>query len=140
MAFDADLPRKRYHWPDEANERLRQLWMKGRSLKEIAAQMTDEFDHFFSVSMIGVRREVLGLPPRKVFARATPPKAKHKPIIPLEGEGGVSLIDLTSSQCRWPYADSTFCGAQKARGAYCAHHAERAFRAKQDEAAEAANG
>lgn len=47
--------------------------------------------------------------------------------------GGVSLLELTPSSCRWPVGDPAdedlkFCGAQCAQGdVYCRGHAEVAF-------------
>lgn len=47
--------------------------------------------------------------------------------------GGVSLLELTPTSCRWPVGDPSdgdlkFCGAQCAPGqVYCQAHAQRAF-------------
>lgn len=43
------------------------------------------------------------------------------------------LLDLNSSDCRWPLGDCMFCAAPKVRGAYCAEHAERAYKAQTDQ-------
>jgi GcrA cell cycle regulator len=48
------------------------------------------------------------------------------------GEGSVRMIDVERRHCRWPFGDPEtsafrFCGAPKAKGAYCAAHAERAY-------------
>ncbi len=45
---------------------------------------------------------------------------------------GVKLIDLQPHSCRWPIGDPqdpgfVFCGHRKAKGAYCGHHADRAY-------------
>lgn len=139
-------------WTKEAEARFSDLWMDGLSAYEISRVLTSEFDGVFSVYAVNCRRAKIGLPKRsKDLRKKDMPtgyqwqngrnRSGQKVRKPLRSDahigwhdvdtGGVSLIDLTSSQCRWPYADSTFCGAQKARGAYCAHHAERAFRPKE---------
>jgi len=55
-------------------------------------------------------------------------------VVPLHG--GVSLLDLKASSCRWPLGDPAsedfrFCGARVPQGeTYCACHAERAYPAR----------
>lgn len=46
----------------------------------------------------------------------------------------ISLIDLGPDQCKWPHGDPReagfgFCGAERSKGPYCAHHASKAFNA-----------
>ncbi len=38
------------------------------------------------------------------------------------GSGGIHLLDLRESTCRFPFDDKTFCGCAVAGGVYCAEH------------------
>lgn len=40
------------------------------------------------------------------------------------------LLQLNANDCRWPLGECMFCAAPKVRGAYCAEHAERAYKAQ----------
>lgn len=40
---------------------------------------------------------------------------------------GVSVLDVTNRECRWPIAHGLFCG-HPAQGRYCRHHTRRARR------------
>lgn len=56
-----------------------------------------------------------------------------RPLVdPEPAGGGVPLVGLKTRHCRWPLgvpgaADFGFCGAEMARGSYCADHGARAY-------------
>ena len=69
---------------------------------------------------------------RDVYEVAPEPRVAE--IVPLHG--GIALMDLKASSCRWPIGDPStdnfsFCGARTETGAtYCAAHCEVAFPAR----------
>ena len=49
-----------------------------------------------------------------------------------EGPGLATILTLRPFQCKWPIGegeDMTYCGRQRERGSYCAHHARIGFQA-----------
>ncbi len=66
---------------------------------------------------------------REVFEPAPQPRMAE--VVPLHG--GITLMDLKASTCRWPMGDPSgdnfsFCGQRAETGAtYCTAHAEVAF-------------
>ncbi|XWN32215.1 MAG: GcrA family cell cycle regulator [Devosia sp.] len=69
-----------------------------------------------------VEREVVAPPP---------PVLEEAAVVPIHG--GISLLDLSATSCRWPVgdpseADFRFCGAKTGAGdVYCSAHADLAF-------------
>lgn len=142
-------------WTKEAEARLKKLWMDDFSAYEISRRLTDEFAGVFSVYAVNGRRAKLKLPKRQADKRVKQmpvaytytsgrngSEEKHRKPLRSDADigwyetttGGVAVVDLEIDQCRWPLADGTFCGAHKTRGAYCAQHAEKAYKGKPDDA------
>lgn len=73
------------------------------------------------------RRGFEELSPSGKWHRKRREDQKAQAMAAVEQSGGtVPLIELTESMCRYPSgdgADIRFCGAPKARGSWCAHHA-----------------
>lgn len=139
-------------WTDAMNQMLRLRWSEKVSCRAIGNELG------VTKSAIIGRARRLGLArrssggmgddgirvPREPATRRTPfrqpPPASH-PIFdaitdlsPTAGDAlalHVSLLDLTSDQCRWPFGegrDTTFCGQPRVDGyPYCQCHAARAY-------------
>jgi GcrA cell cycle regulator len=124
-------------WTEEVINQLKQLWNEGKS--------TGEIGKILGVSKNAVvgKAHRLGLESRpspikrndtatetnikKDKPKKTPEHKKEKK------KDGVSLLELTSSTCRWPIgdpkdADFHFCGKEVVTGKnYCEKHMAEAF-------------
>lgn len=86
----------------------------------------------------GSRVMAVGSTVVKVVEREAPVVARAAEVVPLHG--GVTLLDLKTSSCRWPIGDPSddgfrFCGTRTQPGeTYCACHAELAYPARRSKA------
>jgi len=111
-------------WTEERVARLTELWTAGYSARSIAEQLG------------GVTRNA-------VIGRRRKREAGERPVreeIVLGPEGGVSILTLTTSTCRWPIGhpgeeNFRFCGARTRPGQpYCEAHSRMAYQAPSKEA------
>ncbi len=136
-------------WTRDRIERLTKLWNEGKTAEQVARELGD------GISRSAVLGKIyrMGLsdgrvsPPTKT---AAPPRARTTPKPPrvrsasvsssgagcdrLQETGRASLLTVSRHQCRWPIGDPrspafSFCGRSTVRGAYCAAHAQIAYRA-----------
>lgn len=137
-----DTPRAA--WTDERVAELRRLWAEGMEARQIAEALGGGAT---KNSVLG-KAHRLRLPGRdegatkpakpapapradkSINAKRSAPIRKRTsvppPSPPVEVTFMVPLIELTESMCKYPAgdgADIRFCGAPKARGSWCAHHA-----------------
>ena len=127
-------------WTEERVARLTELWTAGYSARNIAEQLGGVTRN----AVIG-KANRLGLSKptkssitrrRKREARETPPPEE----IVVGPEGGVSILTLTTSTCRWPLGHPgeetfRFCGARTKTGQpYCEAHCRMAYQAPSKEA------
>lgn len=111
-------------WTDERINSLRQLHSEGFTFSEIARALGTSRG-----SCIG-KADRLQLPERP---RPQAKKPTRRPHQPLSEVGRLHLLDIRDHHCRFPIGEPeqpgfAFCGAEKVRGAYCAHHADIAYR------------
>ena len=135
-------------WTDDRVHTLTRLWRDGLSASQIARALAGGVTRnavIGKVHRLGLsgrakpstptlrsRREAR---PRRPVRRgaaircpAPPPPAEPPPEF-----GSGSILSVRRGQCRWPIGDPLadgfcLCGAPAARGAYCAGHAEIAYR------------
>lgn len=142
-------------WTEARTERLKVLHASGMTCAEIAADLGGVSRNAVigKLSRLGLTSTRKAKPPARLACQrdlARPPRSnagpqvqainarKHEPDIANEVPVAerqadvaplhISLDDLTSTTCRWPYGDRapfTFCGCSAPEGkAYCApHHA-----------------
>lgn len=143
-------------WTDERLNRLRTLWLEGKTAAQIARDLSPGISR--SAVLGKVRR--MGLSVRRVAGRTrAPDTSRPQPREALAGQpmtsapgravpfgvhaspGGVAgratLGSVGRHACRWPLGDPltagfTLCGDRVARGAYCRPHAEIAYRPARD--------
>lgn len=130
-------------WPVEHDVVLTRLRAEGYSSSQIATELWREFRTTYSRNAVIGRASRLGLVCRKPAAAPRMPPAPRKPrdkivsrvsLPPQEpatlrcveiDPRHLSLIELESNDCRWPYGDGpfTFCGHPKFQdGPYCGAH------------------
>ena len=139
-------------WTDDRIERLKSLWLEGKTADEVARDLANGITR--SAVLGKVHR--MGLSAGRIARRsATPAKAPASPrlreprppgnapvVAPPEAAPEAGLATLRSvgrCECRWPYGepeapDFTLCGRPVSRGAFCAPHAARAYRPSPDTA------
>jgi GcrA cell cycle regulator len=153
-------------WTDERIETLRRLWAEGLSASQIASTLGGVSRNAVigKIHRLGLSGRVKTTKARAARPRQTaeprpqPPaprvmavgstvvkvverEPQPAPQVVTEAEvvplhGGVALLDLKTSSCRWPIGDPAeedfrFCGARTAPGeTYCSCHAELAFPAR----------
>jgi len=88
-------------WPDEAEERLKDLRAQGMSYSKIADVLYEEFKDFFKSgvtksSVSGKIKRLKIVTPEKPVIK----KPKSAPIAEIR-KTGVSLMDAKNMQCRW---------------------------------------
>lgn len=140
-------------WTDERVDRLKRLWLEGRTAEQIARELKNGISR--SAVLGKVHRLGLstgrpgrapaacgpGSPRARVERSATRPvrrTAADAPALPAEPapdlpSGGMTILTVTRGQCRWPYGDPadagfSLCGRPVARGAFCAGHAQVGYR------------
>jgi len=154
------------NWTDERIETLRRLWAEGLSASQIATALGGVSRnavigkiHRLGLSgrvktgkarparagggavhaprpvPSGSRVMAVGSTVVKVVEREAPaPLREPAEVVPLHG--GVTLLDLKTSSCRWPIGDPSdpafrFCGTRIQPGeTYCPCHAELAYPAR----------
>lgn len=145
-------------WTDDRIDRLKTLWLEGRTAEQIAADLKNGITRsavLGKVYRMGLSAGRPARPPVRspkptrrtptpaarcgkapaspaALRRATTPVAMPARSIPDPEAGGLDLLSLRPCHCRWPYGDPrtgvVFCGRPVARGAYCAAHAEVGYR------------
>ena len=136
-------------WPDNHNEELLKLWNEGYSGGYIASLLG--YTRSAVMGKVHRMRKRAGETPKRratvkamenpshkpkpkptqvskpAYTHATPPK----PLPVDRGRvGKLTIMELTSSTCRWPYGHSsfTFCGDHIKEGSpYCPKHSNIAF-------------
>ncbi|MFN4175580.1 GcrA family cell cycle regulator [Phenylobacterium sp.] len=135
-------------WTDDRVHTLTRLWREGLSASQIARALAGGVTrnavigkvHRLGLSgrtkpsapALRARREAR---PRRVI-RCAATIRRPTPSPPLEPPpeiGAASILSVRRGQCRWPSGDPLadgfcLCGAPTVRGAYCAGHAEIAYR------------
>ena len=136
-------------WTQDRIERLKILWREGKTAEYIAHELA----HGISRSAVLGKVYRMGLSAGRA---AAPPTMKPRPAraltsraptlpapSPQEGPaddcpeppetGRASLLTVRRHDCRWPLGDPgsrsfSLCGRPAVRGAYCAPHAQIAYR------------
>lgn len=132
-------------WTDDRVQTLIRLWNAGLSASQIARALAGGLSRN---AVIG-KAHRLGLSPRgkpslpdagvhqriKARRRAQPSFGTYAaPAADPPGpRGSATVLSVRLGQCRWPIGDPragdfSLCGGPVARGAYCAGHAELAYR------------
>lgn len=117
-------------WDEERTRQLEEMRAEGYSFSQIAARL-------------GMTKNAI----QKKNRRMTNPGSQPKPPrrdgcelrevqhVPNEPEPlNIATIALREHHCRWVVSigPALFCGHQKTKGSYCAHHAERAYQTPKD--------
>ena len=121
-------------WTDERIAKLRELWDKGLSASQIATELSEGVTRN---AVIG-KAHRLGLKsrPSPVKGESTRPKKAAPKAQKVETSGQVSLLDLTATNCKWPFGhpgndDFHFCGKESQPGLpYCPEHCAMAYQAQ----------
>jgi GcrA cell cycle regulator len=137
-------------WTEDRIGRLKTLWLEGRS----AAQIARDLEHGVTRSAVLGKVYRLGLsggrPPASRSARIAASPAPRTPSPPgaappsgpepsgrcpvdAPSRGTATILTVRRQDCRWPYGDPgdpgfSLCGRRIVRGAFCAAHAEIAYR------------
>lgn len=134
-------------WTDDRVHTLTRLWRDGLSASQIARALAGGVTRnavIGKVHRLGLsgrakprapalrpRRQTR---PRRPIRRAAAVRrpAPSPPVEPPPQIGSATILSVRRGQCRWPIgdplADGLLCGAPAVRGAYCAGHAEIAYR------------
>ena len=132
-------------WTEDRIDRLKTLWLEGQTAEQIARDLANGITRsavLGKVYRMGLSAERTASPPRP----GRPPRAARAPSErpapaprssvepePSEEIGIATLLSVRRLECRWPLGDPrepafALCGRGVARGAYCAWHAEIAYR------------
>lgn len=141
-------------WNDDRTDRLKTLWAEGRTADWISKELGSGISRSAVLGKIHRLGLSTGRPPKIKPRPAQPPAASPRkraapaadraprvsaPAIaepdPPPAGGGATIVSVRRLDCRWPYGDPAepgfcLCGRPVARGAFCAGHAARAYRAK----------
>jgi GcrA cell cycle regulator len=136
-------------WTDDRVQTLARLWRDGLSASQIARALAGGISRNAVIGKahrLGLNGRANPSPPdlrtsrepRRTIRRvAAPIPPRRRPLTaasaPLPTGGGVTVVDVRRGQCRWPIGDPladglSLCGCAVVRGAYCAAHAEIAYR------------
>lgn len=140
-------------WTDERVDRLRTLWLEGRTADQIARELKNGISrsavlgkvHRLGLSAGKPGRAPAASRPKTPRARVEPSATRPvksastgAPSLPAEctpdlPSRGMTILTVKRGQCRWPYGDPahagfSLCGRPVTRGAFCAGHAEVGFR------------
>jgi len=116
-------------WTDEAVQLLKELWLEGRSAREIGERLGM------------TRNAVIGKANRMGLAHKTKTPAPRVSAPVETSSRAISPHELNEKMCRWPIGhpgdqDFHFCGGQRVPGRpYCETHCAMAYRGKAVEAA-----
>lgn len=122
-------------WSEDRIAKLRELWDKGLSASQIAAELAEGVTRN---AVIG-KAHRLGLKsrPSPVKTEASKPKkAAPKPKIKKEKNKNISLLELNERVCKWPIGhpgeeEFHFCGRDSQPGLpYCPEHCAMAYQAQ----------
>nr|WP_315052710.1 GcrA family cell cycle regulator [uncultured Brevundimonas sp.] len=135
-------------WTTDRVNRLKTLWHEGRTAEQIAAELQSGITrsavlgkvYRMGLSVDRPKRPGVRKPPVEERGKAAPgpsPRTGEERTVSSSAfdlpSGGLSILTIGPSQCRWPYGDPrsgvSFCGRPVARGAFCAGHAEVGYRA-----------
>jgi len=139
-------------WTEDRVERLRRLWNEGRTADQVARELADGITRSAVLGKLyrlglSARRAVPPVKPKTERPRAPAstqmrPDVRPRPAGPpildrVEDVGRATLLTLGRTDCRWPLGDPrspafSLCGRPAVRGAYCASHAEIAYRPAAD--------
>lgn len=116
-------------WTDERVELLKEMWTAGYSARQIAEKLGGTTRN----AVIGkANRLGLSKPTKSAITRKQKREAQRPPVVEIPGPGA-TLLNLTSTTCRWPQGHPgepgfAFCGARTAPGQpYCPYHASIAY-------------
>ena len=127
-------------WTDERIAKLKELWEKGLSASQIAAELAEGVTRNAVIGKahrLGLKSRpspVKADPKKKTKAKPKPPPKKVEEV--KDAEKRIGLLDLTERICKWPIghpgeADFHFCGEPSVDGLpYCQPHCEEAFQAQ----------
>ncbi|MBI2260854.1 MAG: GcrA cell cycle regulator [Caulobacterales bacterium] len=133
-------------WTEDRVGRLKTLWHEGQTAEQIARDLANGITRCAVLGKVyrmglsagrptasakAARRAPTTAPP----SRARPP-VSPRPCIgpePMPEKGVATLLSVRRHQCRWPLGDPlaasfSLCGREVAKGAYCASHAQIAYR------------
>lgn len=120
-------------WTQDRIARLTIHWLAGRSATWIAAEFGDGLTRNAVLAKawrLGLSKDRQGVA-ADLRLPSRLPTADPAPLPPVEGRE--SILSVRRFDCRWPYGDPRkpgfrLCGHTVDRGAYCAAHAEVAYR------------
>ncbi len=137
-------------WTEDRIGRLKTLWLEGRSAAQIARDLGHGVTRSAVLGKVYRLGPSAGRPPAsgsaRVAASPAPPRSSPPRGAPSSGpeladrrpvdapsRGTATILTVRRQDCRWPYGDPgdpgfALCGRRTARGAYCAAHAEIAYR------------
>lgn len=137
------------HWTDDRIERLAALWREGQTAAFIARALGEGVSRnavlgkLHRLGLWSARIQALPRGPRprsnRRAAKAAPVPAPAGQVLPqgsspsTAGVGMRTILTVRRGECRWPIgeprrSDFRLCGCAVSRGAFCAPHAERAYR------------
>lgn len=136
-------------WTEDRIQTLTRLWREGSSASQIARALAGGVTRNAVIGKIH-RLGLSGRPkpsapdvrarretrPARVRRARPELRADHLPPPTAEAataSGGATILSIRRGQCRWPSSDPladdfSLCGCRAVRGAYCARHAELAYR------------
>ena len=136
-------------WTDERVQTLARLWRDGLSASQIAAMLAVTRNAVIGkvhrLGLSGRAKPSAPGAPRKSGRQRSRRTARRQLRIPpalslsacgtgpAPSDGTATVVSIRHGQCRWPLgepgaADFALCGRPAVRGAYCAAHAEIAYR------------
>jgi len=142
-------------WTEDRVGRLKTLWREGRTADQISRELQNGITRSavlgkvfrLGLSASRARLSVKSAKSAQSAQAPRPPKRSAQsrrdrsgehiarpPHIDAAPEGRTTILSVRRFECRWPYGDPgepsfSLCGQRVARGAYCAVHAERGYRA-----------
>lgn len=115
-------------WTNDRIARLKTLWLSGRSAARIARELGGDIS----------RNAVLSKVRRLSLNRTAATTARRKNLSAdraavTDAVGRQTILTVGGGDCRWPFGDPTdrtfrLCGRPVRRGAFCAAHADLAYR------------
>ena len=123
-------------WTDERVQRLSELWTAGYSARRIAEILGDVTRNAVigKANRLGLSKPTKSSITRRRKLEEDSEKVREEEVV-VGPEGGVSILTLTTSSCRWPIGhpgeeNFFFCGARTKPGQpYCEGHSRLAYQA-----------